>query len=96
MKNTYRSPFPALNAKRWSELVATDAVFADAPAIDDGSKCAQFFLGTKTFTSDVYGMKSDKQFINSLQDNIRKRGAIDKLISDSTKAETSSCVNDML
>lgn len=60
MKNTYYSPFPALNVKRRSEPVATDAVFADTPAIDNGSKCAQVFVGTKTFVSDVYGMKSDK------------------------------------
>ena len=60
MKQTYRSPFPALNIKRRSEPVATDTVFADTPAIDDGSKCAQVFAGTKTLVSDVCGMKSDK------------------------------------
>ena len=96
MKKTYRSPFPALNVKRRSEPVATDTVYADTPAIDNGSTCAQVFVGTKTFVSDVYGMKSDKQFVNSLQDNIRKRGAMDKLISDRAKAETSSRVNDIL
>ena len=68
--------------KRRSEPATTDAVFANTPAIDNGSKCAQVFIGAKTFISDAYGMKSDKQFINSLQDNIRKRGAMDKLISD--------------
>ena len=54
------SPFPALNMKRRSEPVAAVTVFANAPAIDDGSKCAQVFAGAKTFVSDVYGMKSDK------------------------------------
>ena len=82
MKKTYHSPFSALNMKRRSEPIATDTVFADTPAIDNGSACAQVFVGTKTFISDVYGMKSDKQFINSLQDNIRKRRAMDQLISN--------------
>ena len=31
MKQTYRSLFPALNAKRCSEPVATDEVFSDTP-----------------------------------------------------------------
>ena len=82
MKKTYRLPFPALNAKRESESVATNTVFANTPTIDDCSKCAQVFIGAKTFVSDVYGMKSDKQFINSLQDKIRKCGSMEKLISD--------------
>ena len=41
-------------------------------------------------------MKTDKKFVNSLEDNIRKRGAMDKLILDSTQSEISNRVNDML
>ena len=41
-------------------------------------------------------MKFDKQFINTLEDNIRKRGAMDKLISDSAQSELSKRVKDML
>ena len=41
-------------------------------------------------------MKFNKQFVNSLEDSIRKRGAADKLISNSTKAETSKRANDIL
>ena len=70
MKKTYCSPFPALNVKQRSELVATDTVYLNRPAIYDGATCAQVFVGTKTLVSDVHGMKSDKQFINSLEDNI--------------------------
>ena len=43
IKKNYRSPFPALNVKRRSEDIATDAVCCDIPAIDDGSTCAQLF-----------------------------------------------------
>lgn len=96
MKKTYRSPFPALNVKRRSEPVATDTAYSNTPAIDDGATCAQVFVGVKTLVSDAHGMKSDKQFINSLEDNTRKRGAMDKLISNSAKVETSKRVNDNL
>jgi len=37
-------------------------------------------------------MKSDKQFVDMLEDNIRKRGAMDKLISDSAQVEISNKV----
>ena len=46
MKKTYRSPFPVLNIKRRSEPAAIDIFFYDTPAIDDGSACAQLFVGT--------------------------------------------------
>ena len=39
---------------------------------------------------------SGKQFVNTLEDNIRKRGAMDKLISDSAKNEISHKVKDIL
>ena len=31
---------------------------------------------------DAQGLKSPKQFVNSLKDNIQKRGAMDKLVSN--------------
>ena len=68
MKKTYRSPFIDLNIKRRNKPVATDTVYCDDYVIDDESKCAQV-IGTKTIDYDVYGMKRDKQFIDSLEDN---------------------------
>ena len=41
-------------------------------------------------------MRSGKQFVNTLEDNIRKRGVMDKVISDSTKNENSHKVKDIL
>ena len=41
-------------------------------------------------------MSSGKQFVNSLEDNIRRRGAMDKLISDSAKNEISHKVKDIV
>ena len=45
---------------------------------------------------DIYGMKNDQEFVNALADNIRKRGAMDKLISDSARVEISKRVLDIL
>ena len=80
--NTFRSPFPAMNVPRRQEAVATDTIYCDTPAIDNGSTCAQFYVGVKSKFCDVFGMKSDSQFANSLFDIIRMRGAMDTLISD--------------
>jgi len=88
----FKSCFPALNVHRCQEPVATDTVYADTPAIDDGSTCAQIFVGRESLVTDVYGMKTDKQ----LEDNIKHQGAMDKLISDRAQVETSKKVQDIL
>jgi hypothetical protein len=46
--------------------------------------------------ADVYSVKMDMEFVNTLEDNIRKRGAMDKLISDCACAETSHNIKDIL
>ena len=58
MRQHFKSRFPAANVRRRNEPVATDTVFSDVPAVDDGSKCAQLFVGTKSLVADVYGMKN--------------------------------------
>ena len=87
MKKHLKSRNPALNILRRHEAVATDTVFSDTPAVDCGVKQAQVFVGRDTLVDDAYPMKSGKQFINTLEDNIRRRGAMDKLLSDSAKTE---------
>ena len=42
--------------------------------------------------TNIYGMKNDNQFVNTLEDNIREWRAMDKLVSDSSQKESSSCV----
>ena len=96
MKHHFKSRFPALNVHRRNEPVATDTVYSDTPAICDGSKIAQFFVGKKSQVCDAYGIKSEKEFVNTLEDNIRYRGAMDKLISDRAQVEISKKVNDIL
>ena len=92
MKKHLKSRNPALNIPRRHEAVATDTVFPDTPPVDS----AQVFVGRDTLVADAYPMKSGKQFVNSLEDNIRRWGAMDKLLSNSAKAEISNKVMDIL
>ena len=96
IKKHFKSRNTVFNIPRRSEAVATDTIFSDTPAVDDGSTMAQFFCGHDTLVCDAYGIKSTKQFINTLSDNIRKRGAMDTLISDGGKYEISKQVTDLL
>ena len=96
MKKHLKSRNPALNIPRRHEAVATDSVFSDTPAVDSGVKQAKVFVGRDTLVADAYPMKSGKQFVNTLEDNIRRQGAIDKLLSDSSKTEISNKVMDIL
>ena len=96
MMKHFKSRFPAFNIPRRSEEVATDTIFSDTPAIDSGVTMAQIFVGKRTLVTDVYPLKSQKQFVNTLEDNIRFRGAMTKLISDYAKVEISNKVKDIL
>ena len=96
MKRHLKSWNPALNVPRRHEPVATDTIFSDTPAVDSGVKQAQVFVGIDSLVADVYPMKSGKQFVNTLKDNIRRRGAMDKLLNDSAKTEISKKVMDIL
>ena len=83
MRKPLKSRNPALNIPRRHGPVATDPVFSDTPAVDRGVKQAQVLVGRDSLVANAYPMKSGKQFINTLEDNIRRRGAMDKLLSDS-------------
>ena len=91
-----KSRNPALNIPRRHEPVATDSVSSDTPAVDSGVKQTQLFVGRDTLVADAYPMKGGKQFVNTLEDNKRRRGAMDKLLSDSAKTEISNKVMDIL
>ena len=67
-----------------------------SPAINDGSTMTQFFVGRHTLVCDAYGIKSQKQFINTCYDNIKSRGAMYNIITDGGKYEISKKVADLL
>ena len=96
IKKHFKSRNPVFSIPRCSEAVATDTIFSDTPTVDDGSTMAQSFCGHDTLVCDAYGIKSTKQFINTLSDNIRKWGAMDTLISDGGKYDISKGVTDFI
>ena len=71
IKENLKSQFPANNVHRRHEPVATDTVFANVATIgSDGCKMAQGFIGWNTMVADVYLMKSQKEFVQTLMDTI--------------------------
>ena len=66
-----KSRFPALNVRHRNELVVTDTVWVDEPAINDGSTVAQVFVGRKTYVTDFYGCKTGAEFAGIHEKNIR-------------------------
>ena len=71
IKRHLKSRNPAINVPQRHEPVATDTVFSDTPAVYSGVKQTQVFVGRETLVADAYPMKSGKQFVNMLEDNIR-------------------------
>ena len=68
---TIQSPYPAHNVWRRNEPVASDTIFAEVPAIDSGGQTmAQLYIGRKSLVIDVFGMSTEKEFVNSLEDVI--------------------------
>ena len=53
-------------------------------------------FGKDTLVCDAYGIKSQKQFINTLYDNIKYRGAMHTIITDGGKYEISRRLADLL
>jgi hypothetical protein len=96
MRKHYKSRFPAFNVSRRCEPVATDTIYAGTPAIDNGSRWTPIFFGLKTLVTDIYGMKTDKEFVSVIEDNIRYHDAMSQLISNRALAEICRKVKDIL
>jgi len=96
MVRYYKSPFPALNVARRDEDLLVDIIYSDTSAVDDGSTSAAIYSGKISYVLDCYGMKTDKQFVNTLEDIIRERGAPSRLLSDHSRTIMSERVLDIL
>ena len=97
LRNQIKSPNPILNIRRRHEEVATDTMYSNTRAYETGSTAAQFFIGRKShFRSARKLGSSDKDFKSTLEDEIRKYGAMDKLVSDNAKAQISDKVKEVL
>ena len=98
----YKTRWPAANVNRWNEDVATDTIFSDTPAHNDGilghAGCtmAQIYAGKKSSKAVAYGMTSESQMPNTLEDLIRKHGAPNGLFSDNAKVQIGKRVLDIL
>ena len=77
MKRHLKSRNSTLNVPRRHEAVATDTGFSDTPAVYSGVKQAQVFVGRDTLVADAYPMKTGKQFVSTLEDNIRRWGVVE-------------------
>ena len=60
IKKHFKSRNPVFNIPRRSEAVATDTIFSDTPAVDDGSTMAQFFCGRDTLLLSLMPMASNQ------------------------------------
>ena len=97
LRNEIKAANPALNIPRRNEPVASDTVFSGTPAIEDGAKAAQYFVGRRSYFQSIRSCgKTGKQFHKVLMDEIRQYGAMDILVTDSAKLEISERVNDIL
>ena len=96
IQNHFSSPYPALNVPRRNERVCTDTVYSDTAAFCGGATCAQVFVGRSSRYVAIFAMTSEAQFVNTLNDEIRKRGAMDNLTSDMAQAEVSNRVKAVL
>jgi len=96
LKKWYKSPFPTLNVHRRDEPVAMDTIYSDTPAIDSGATITQVFVGVESLVTDVYAIKTDRQFINTLEDQMWTWGAPTKLVSDCSLVEISNQVKEIL
>jgi hypothetical protein len=68
LKKHYNSPFPTLNVHCREEALATNTVYSNVPAVDSGVTIAQLFVGLTSTVCDVYPLKTEKAFVNTLQD----------------------------
>jgi hypothetical protein len=73
--------------------VDCDIVNADPPVVNDGTV---LFIGKYTHVTIINGFKSDKQFVNTLEDNIVRPGAPHKLISNSAQVTFGCKFQDIL
>jgi hypothetical protein len=95
LRKHFKLRFPALNVHWRNKAVATDTIWSDTPAVDNRVKFAQLFVGRHSLVTNIYPMKTDKEFVNALEDNICHCGAMDKLLSNRAQVKISKKVADI-
>ena len=72
LKKQYKASHPTLNVTRCNEDVATYKIYYNTPAVDSGGNITQFFVGKETLVCEIYPLKSTKQCVNTLEDQLRE------------------------
>ena len=67
IKRNLKSRNLGLKIPRRHEPVATDTVFSDTPAVDNGDKQAQVFAGRDNLVADAFPIKNGKEFVNTIK-----------------------------
>ena len=94
--------FPGANVPRYDETIATDMIFSDTPAHNDGITrygdftMLQFYFGCTSEFSAGYPMSTEIQMSKTLLDFIWFYVAPHNLFSDNAKAEIANKVQDIL
>ena len=102
MRRHYKSRFPGANVPRLPEWYSFDTMFFPTPAFDDGvpghGGCTmmQVFAGMDSELLHGVPMKTETEVPDTILDFIRHYGAMDGLMSDKAKSETSFAVRDIL
>ena len=95
LRDHFKARFPALNCKRLNEIYSTDTFFASSKALG-GYTCAQLYVGKTSMLTEAFGMKSENEMKDTLQDFIRKWGAPHSLLSNNAKSEIGNAVREIL
>ena len=95
MRQHFKTRNRALFVNRLRETVCTDTFFSSVKALN-GETCVQLYVGKTSALTEVFGMTSESQMYETLQDFIIKWGAPNCLFSDGAKAEFSKNVKRIL
>ena len=97
----FKSHFPAANVNHIPEWFATDTIFSDVPAHDDGipghGGCTMLELygGVDTHFLAGYPLSSEASMPETHEDFIRDHGAMKGLMSDNAKSEVSHAMKNI-
>ena len=102
MRKHFKSRFPGANVPHLPEWYSFDTMFYDVPALDDGipghGGCTmiQMFGGLDSELLHGVPMQNESEVPDSILDFIRHYGAMEGIMSDNAKSETSFAIRDIL
>ena len=95
LRRHIKSRFPQLNRQRLRETFATDTLFSSEDAFG-GISCAQLYVGLKSLFVALYGMKTESEGPDTLEDFIREFGAPYNLRNDNSKMQLGNNFREVL